>query len=213
LEGAQMKHRKNWWILVIVSFTIIIPFIAPYLTFDPDKSRVMITSESLQYPLLVTHIIFAFIALIAGFLQFVERIRLNKPKFHRCIGRVYVSSIFISGLLSFVVIYYIEDFTKAMAFLTLTILWLFTCWKGYRTAVKKRFKEHRIWMIRSFGITLVAVSGRILVPILLLIYAAFNGFTLPGGREKMVEEVLNVNIWAGLVLNFVIVEWIILSKK
>ncbi|CRH68593.1 Uncharacterised protein [Chlamydia trachomatis] len=29
----------------------------------------------------------------------------------------------------------------------------------------------------------------------------------------MIEEVLNVNIWAGLALNFVIVEWIILNKK
>jgi hypothetical protein len=36
---------------------------------------------------------------------------------------------------------------------------------------------------------------------------------LPEGRDKMIEEVLNVNIWAGLVLNFVIVEWMILNKK
>lgn len=25
----------------------------------------------------------------------------------------------------------------------------------------------------------------------------FNGFMLPEGRDKMIEEVLNVNIWAG----------------
>ncbi len=36
---------------------------------------------------------------------------------------------------------------------------------------------------------------------------------LPEGRDKMIEEVLNVNIWAGLALNFVIVEWMILNKK
>jgi hypothetical protein len=36
---------------------------------------------------------------------------------------------------------------------------------------------------------------------------------LPEGRDKMIEEVLNVNIWAGLVLNFVIVEWMIINKK
>lgn len=119
----------------------------------------------------------------------------------------------ISGLLSFVVIIYVEDFTKAVAFLTLTILWLFTSWKGYRTAVKKNFKEHRIWMMRSFGLTLVAVSGRILVPFLLLTYYIFNGFNLPEGRDRMIEEVLNVNIWVGIVVNFVIVEWMILKKN
>jgi hypothetical protein len=68
-------------------------------------------------------------------------------------------------------------------------------------------------MMRSFGITLVAVSARVLVPVLLITYYTFNGFMLPEGRDKMIEEVLNVNIWAGLVLNFVIVEWIILNKK
>jgi len=37
--------------------------------------------------------------------------------------------------------------------------------------------------------------------------------SLPGGREKMIEEVLNVNIWAGLSVNFIIVEWRILRKN
>jgi hypothetical protein len=89
---------------------------------------------------------------------------------------------------------------------------LVTCWKGYRSAVNKRFNEHRKWMIRSFGITLVAVSGRVLVPVLLLTYYTLNGFSLPGGRKMMVEEVLNINIWAGLILNFIIVEWFILKS-
>jgi hypothetical protein len=66
-------------------------------------------------------------------------------------------------------------------------------------------------MIRSFGLTLVAVSGRVVVPVLLLAYYTLNGFSLPGGREQMVEEVLNVNIWAGLILNFIVIEWMILK--
>ncbi|MBM7652434.1 hypothetical protein [Neobacillus cucumis] len=44
-------------------------------------------------------------------------------------------------------------------------------------------------MIRSFGVTLVAVSARLMVPVLLLVYYILNGFSLPAGREKMVEEV------------------------
>ena len=137
---------------------------------------------------------------------------MKNPKVHRYVGRIYVVSVFISGILALAVVFYIENFTKATAFL-LAILWLFTCWKGYRTAVNGQFHAHRIWMMRSFGITLVAVSARVLVPVLLITYYTFNGFMLPEGRDKMIEEVLNVNIWAGLVLNFVIVEWMILNKK
>jgi uncharacterized membrane protein len=165
-----MKQKKSWWILVFVSFGIMIPFIAPYLTLDSADSRISITSATVQYPVLVVHIVFAFIALIAGFLQFVDRIRLNRPKIHHYMGRVYVSSVFISGLLALVLVFYIEVFTKAVSFLALAVFWMFTSWKGYRAAVQKDFKEHRIWMIRSFSFTLVAVSGRLLVPVLLLTF-------------------------------------------
>ncbi|MBD0379994.1 DUF2306 domain-containing protein [Paenibacillus sedimenti] len=208
-----MKLSKSRWLLIIVSLGVIIPFMAPYLTFDPSMSRVPITSTSIQYPVLVGHILFAFIALVSGFFQFIDRIRIHKPIIHRYLGRIYVCSVFISGLLALVVIFYIEDFSKAISFLALSLIWLFTTWKGYRTAVRKRFDEHKKWMIRSFGMTLVAVSGRVLVPVLLFAYYTLNVFSLPGGREKMIEEVLNVNIWAGIILNFIIIEWMILKSS
>ncbi len=208
-----MKLKKSWWLLVIVSLGVIIPFVAPYLTLDPANSRVPINSTAIQFPLLVAHIVFACVALISGFFQFIERIRIHKPKIHRYLGRIYVSSVFISGLLALAVVFYIENFTKTTAFLALSLTWLFTTWKGYRAAVRTSFDEHRKWMIRSFGVTLVAVSGRILVPVLFLTYYILNGFSLPGGREKMIEDVLNINIWVGLVLNLIIVEWVILKSK
>jgi hypothetical protein len=39
-----------------------------------------------------------------------------------------------------------------------------------------------------------------------------NGFSLPGGGEKMIEEVLNSNIWGGFIVSFIIVEWMILKR-
>ncbi|WP_242698102.1 DUF2306 domain-containing protein [Bacillus sp. SD088] len=208
----MVKHKKSWWILIIVSIGVMLPFMYPYLTLDPAKSRVAITSTTIQYPVLVTHIALAFIALVAGFLQFVDRIRLKNPRLHRNIGRTYVVSVFISGLLAFVLYFYDENFTKALAFLVLAIAWLFTTLKAYRKAIQRHYDEHRKWMIRSFAITLVAVSARILVPVILFSYVIFHGFTLPGGRMQMTEEALKVNIWVGLILNITIVEWIILKR-
>lgn len=208
-----MKHRKGWWILVIVSFGVMIPFVAPYLLFDLDNSRIAMTTASKPFILLLVHIVFALMALITGFLQFIDRLRKNNPKIHRYIGRLYVGCVLISGMFSFVLVFFIEDFAKSVSFLVLTILWLVTTFKGYFKALKGNVNEHRIWMIRSFGITLVAVSGRIVVPVLLLTYYSLNAFTLPGGRDEMIEEVLNVNIWVGIVLNILIIEWMILAKS
>ncbi|MGG1677731.1 DUF2306 domain-containing protein [Neobacillus sp. NRS-1170] len=207
-----MNSKKMWWLLVIVSLGVMIPFVAPYFTLNPENSRITIKSPTIQYPVLVGHIVFACLAILSGFLQFIKRIRLHKPKAHRYLGRIYTGSVFISGLLAFVLIFYAENFTKAVALLVLSMLWLYTCWKGFRAAVRKEINEHRRWMVRSFGVTLVAVSARLLVPVLLLSYYLLNGFSLPEGREKMVEEALNVNIWVGLMLNFIIIEWRILNR-
>src|SRR5699024_5185839 len=162
-----------------------------------SRSRVEITSISVQYSALVIHIILAFIALVTGFIQFIESIRLTKPKLHRYIGRIYVISILISGLLAFVLFFYSENYSKAMAFVVLDVLLLFRPWMADRKAVIRNFREHRICMIRSFGITLVGVSARLPVPLLLVSYAILNGFSLPGGRDQMIYEVLNMNIGIG----------------
>ncbi|SDX57678.1 DUF2306 domain-containing protein [Paenibacillus sp. CF384] len=208
-----MRTNKRWWILLVVSLGVMIPFMFPYLTFNSDNSRVSISSKAIQYPALVAHICFAFVALLTGWSQFAQQIRRKYPRVHRQLGRVYVGSVFLSGMLSLVVILYVEDFTKAVSFLVLTGLWLFTSWKGYRTAVHRKFDEHRMWMIRSYGVTLVAVCARLAVPILLLTYGVLNGFSLPEGREGMIEEVLNVNIWTAIVIDLVLVEWVILTKR
>lgn len=207
-----MKINKKWWFLIIVSLGVMVPFVAPYLTLNPSNSRVA-TSSTIQYLLLITHILFACVALITGFFQFIDRIQIESPKVHRYSGKVYVMSVLISGVIGLVYVFYIKNFSKAISFLVLSLLWVFTCWKGYRAAVKGNFDDHRKWMIRNFGVTLIAVSGRLVMPLLLLAYYVLNGFSIPGGRVEMVEEALNINIWVGIVVNFMIVDWIILKSK
>ncbi|TVY07813.1 DUF2306 domain-containing protein [Paenibacillus cremeus] len=208
-----MKASKSWWLLLVVSLAVIIPFAAPYFTFNPSHSRVPIASPELQFPLLVGHIGLAFLALLTGMIQFLDSVRIKSQGFHRTMGRVYVCSVMLSGLLALAVIAYVDNFAKATSFLALALVWLFTTWKGYRSAVRKQWDQHRQWMIRSYGVTLVAVTGRLVVPLLLLIDLVLHGFSLPGGREQMIDEVLNVNIWVGLLVNFILIEWKMLKTK
>ena len=46
----------------------------------------------------------------------------------------------------------------------LAILWIGFTLLGWRSAVKGRFVEHRRWMIRSWALTLAAVTLRIYLP-------------------------------------------------
>ncbi|MGO4268343.1 DUF2306 domain-containing protein [Paenibacillus sp. TAF58] len=207
--------KKLGIFLCIIIIGVAIAAIYPYATLNPADSRVKLnTAFSLHYTVLVLHIGFAFIALVSGLFQFHRRFRNNYPAWHRALGRVYVVSVTIGGLLGLVMTLYIESFTKAMAFVALSLLWLLTTWKGFRYAVKKQIDEHRVWMIRSYAITLVATSARLVVPICILLYLAMQGFDLPaGGREQMVADILEINIWVGLLINLIGVEWFLLRAS
>ncbi|MCD1257262.1 DUF2306 domain-containing protein [Paenibacillus athensensis] len=208
------KLTKREWLLPLISLAVIVPFMAPYFTLDPARSRIEVGPDGLQFPVLVAHIATAFVALVLGFIQLLEPLRRSRPGLHRRLGRGYAMCVLLSGLLALIVTAYITDFGKAVSFITLSLLWLFTTLLGVRAARRRQWEAHRRWMYRSFAFTLVAVSGRLLVPLLLLLlYAALHGFALPGGREAMVEAVLNVNIWAGLVLNLIVTEWLVLGRS
>ncbi|WP_274653893.1 DUF2306 domain-containing protein [Paenibacillus humicola] len=207
-----IKPGRSLTILAILSLGIMIPFSVPYLTLNPDASRLPIASQ-IQFLLLVAHIGTALLALAAGFPQFYAPVRTARPRLHRLIGYVYAGSVGISGFLAIALLAYEQQFVRACSFLTLDALWLFTTWKGCRAAAGRNFRAHRVWMIRSFGMTLVAVSARALVPLLILLYLALNRFTLPDGRAGMIDSVLTVNIWAGLAADFIIVEWVLFRKN
>ncbi|NOV02596.1 DUF2306 domain-containing protein [Paenibacillus planticolens] len=201
--------------VILIILGVAVAAVFPYVTLNPANSRVELNGNfPLFYTFLVLHIGTALLALVSGLFQFSERFRIRFPARHRVLGRIYVVSVMVSGCLGLVITVYVDNFTKAMAFLALSFLWLFTTWKGFRYAVSKQFPEHRIWMIRSYAVTLVATSARLIVPLCMLLYAAMRGFHLPeGGIQQMVAEILQVNIWIGLLINFCLVEWVLLKPR
>lgn len=204
--------RKKSIVAIIIIIGVAIAAIFPYVTLHPANSRIALNgSFPLHYTVLMIHIATAFVALVSGLFQFHSALRTKYPARHRALGRIYVYSVMLSGLLGLVLTFYADSFTKALAFLALSLLWLLTTWKGFRYAVKGQMTEHRSWMIRSYAVTLVATTARVIVPVCILLYLAFHGFQLPsGGREQMIAEILDVNVWIGLLVNLLVVEWIIL---
>lgn len=205
------RKRKNIWILIAVIMLGAAGFaVAPYLLFDPSHSRVkLIPSFTMHFPLLLVHIFSSFIALAVGWVQFIPSIRDNHRHIHRLFGRIYLGCVAIGGVTGIIVGMYTSSYIRQMAFLTLAFLWLFTGWKGYRAVRKKSFEEHRLWMIRNYAITLVASTARIVTPICILIFLLGQEGSKGQGVQFVLDNVLEVNIWLGLVINIVISEWIL----
>ncbi|WP_409346740.1 DUF2306 domain-containing protein [Paenibacillus sp. MBLB4367] len=184
--------------------------VAPYVLFDPGQSRVSLNASfNLHYPLLLVHIFASLFALLVGWLQFLPGLRTGRPYVHRMVGRFYLGFVAIGSATGLVVGMYTSSYNRQMAFLILVALWGITGWKGYWTARQKRFEAHGVWMTRNYAVTLVAASARIVTPICILIYLAGHRDMPFQGVEPILKQVLEVNIWVGLVVNVVIAEWMI----
>lgn len=146
-----------------------------------------------------THVFTSILVLVAGFTQFSKKFLKQQPKLHRTVGYVYVINILMvtgpSGLLmSF---YANGGVSSQTAFVLLSVLWIgFTAMALYK-AIKKDFTAHRIFMIRSFALTLSAITLRCW-KVLLVNFTDIQ----PMDRYRIIA-------WLGWTLNLIIAEWII----
>lgn len=146
-----------------------------------------------------THVFTSILVLVAGFTQFSKKFLKQQPNLHRTVGYIYVINILMvtgpSGLLmSF---YANGGVSSQTAFVLLSVLWMgFTAMALYK-AIKKDFTAHRIFMIRSFALTLSAITLRCW-KVLLVNFTDIQ----PMDRYRIIA-------WLGWTLNLIIAEWII----
>jgi uncharacterized membrane protein len=207
----KLRKQVRWALVALSAVGVAAAAAAPYLRFDPAASRVVLQpSFPLHFPLLLVHIFSSVIALVTGPVQFLDRLRLRRPTLHKIIGRLYLGGVLIGGSTGLVIGLYTDSFIRQIAFLTLAVLWLFTGWKAYRTVRQRRFADHRLWMIRNYAMTMVAVTARIAVPLLILVLFLRGDATADNLRELM-PEAIGVGVWLGLVVNLALAEWVIAS--
>ena len=121
--------------------------------FESDflRGRELYFSGSYQWAFYV-HIAAGPLALFLGMILISERFRLRFPKWHRRLGRIQVVNILFllvpSGLW---MAYRAEAGSVAgLGFATLAAVTGTSVVLGWRTAVQRRFAEHRRWMCRCF---------------------------------------------------------------
>ncbi len=153
-----------------------------------------------------THVFTSMLVLIVGFTQFSKKVLKHYPRLHRTMGYIYVIDILmVTGPAGLLMSFYANGgISSQIAFVLLSFLWIsFTALALYK-AIKKDFKAHRFFMIRSYALTLSAVSLRCCKVVL----ATFTHIT-PLDRYRIIA-------WLGWVLNLLIAEWIIykyINKK
>ncbi len=117
-------------------------------------------------PWLDVHVAGAATALLIGPFQFLHGLRARHRWLHRWMGRTYVIACLVGGVGGLVMAFGSTAGPIATAgFGGLGLIWIFANIQGWRLAMARRFDDHRAWMIRSFALTLAAVTLRLYLPL------------------------------------------------
>lgn len=149
------------------------------------------------------HVYASFWVLFAGFTQFSRRLMKRNPGLHRIFGYIYVTDvILITGPAGLLMGFYANGgITSRVAFVLLALLWIYCTVMALVKARQKDFRSHRAFMIRSYALTLSALTLRAWK------YAITNTWELPP------MDVYRSVAWLGWVPNLLLAELMIQRFK
>lgn len=101
-------------------------------------------------------------ALCLGATQFSTRLRHRAVQVHRFLGRSYVIAVAVSAPLGIVVTILRNERPLQAAVITQALLWFLTTAVAFYCIRRRNFQQHRQWMIRSYAITLIFVTDRVI---------------------------------------------------
>ena len=149
------------------------------------------------------HITASLFALTLGPFQFVPSLRAARPSLHRWIGRIYVAACLIGGLSGGAIAMFSSSGPIAGAgFLALAAFWLLFTGLAFIAVLGRDFVAHERWMVRSFALTLAAVTLRLYLPI---------GVNLNNGEFTLPYTII---AWACWVPNLIVAEiWLATRRR
>jgi hypothetical protein len=167
LAPGALPARLGWWLIAIVcavygawALSTGLAEVAFLLGSAPEEKH-------RATPLIFTvHALAGAVALLAGPLQFHPRIRRHR-RVHRSTGLAYVGSVWLAS--SFAILdalaFAVSVPSKAVFTLTASAWFAITTVAFFRARARD-FGRHREWMIRSFALSLFAVTFSLWVPVL-----------------------------------------------
>lgn len=149
---------------------------------------------------LYIHIFTAILALIIGPFQIFLKPTNARRRRHRLLGYVYVISITISGIVSiYLSLFATGGWIAGLGFMLLNVLWVVTTLNSVRKIMIKDIQAHKAWMLRSYSLTFAAVTLRLWLAPLVLMFGDF-------------EVGYRVVAWVSWIPNLLVIEAVIRRK-
>lgn len=172
--------KKGLWIL-FASFALLIG-LYPTIYFLIDRKFGLLNSKPVELLTNILwnigfylHIIFGGIALFIGWTQFSPKMRNRRMALHRKLGKVYVAAVLISAFAGICIGFFATGgWVSSAGFICLGIIWFYTTLKAYLHIKRGEIQKHQKMMIYSYAACFAAVTLRIWLPILTMVYGDFS---------------------------------------
>lgn len=187
------------YLMVLITFQYIpIDFDAAFLRIKQNE----IVLVHYQWAFFI-HVYSSIFLLLAGFTQFSSYIRAQFPVIHRKLGMAYVILIvLLASPTGLVMAFYANGgLWSRISFSLLAVIWFIFTLKAFTSALKKNWTSHKNFMLRSYALTLSAISLRLFKWIIV------STFALPP------MDTYKIVAWAGWVVNLLIIEVYIAKRK
>jgi uncharacterized membrane protein len=200
------RTNRRWFApalaLIVVAFLAV--SLPPYFT---GGTRVPATF-AFHYPLLVSHVMFASVAMVAAVAQIWPRLRSRHPALHRRVGRTYVYTAVPAAVCAMI----IGAATPFGPFLAvsnvfLAALWLWFTINGYLAGRQRRFADHRRHMLRSAALALSIITNRIWTPILFVAFQPLQDSVFHGNEEHYLWFAAGLGASLGWTIPLAAVQW------
>ncbi len=192
-------------ILLVFSW-LMLKLTLPYFTFEYDVSF-LLTKQSILHVVswrwaFYIHISTSLIVLFTGIFQFVNYLLVHYPRLHRILGKIYIITVlFFSAPSGLMMSFYANGGLWAkVSFVIVSLLWWIFSFVAYQKIKRRKVKQHIDFMIRSYALTLSAISLRlyvILIPQIIHLHS---------------YEMYTLVAWLSWVPNLLMAELIIRSR-
>ena len=171
------------------------------MSFAPELRPSFVRALFAERPVAAfVHFMGGAIALIAGTFQLNSRLRTRFIGVHRLFGRVYIVAVVIGGVAALVLaLHSFGGLIAHVGFGLLAVCWIGSTLNAYRHIRQRNLSTHRNWMIRSYALTLAAVTLRIYLP-----SSQLAGIPMTAAYP--------VIAWLCWVPNLLIAEWFVRSR-
>jgi len=202
-----IKYSKYLlWIGYIYFSYLLLLITLQYIPYHTDVAFLRIKQEVIvlnHYKIaFFTHVYTSIFLMIFGALQFSNYIQKTHIKLHRISGWFYVGILLLlSGPSGLVMSYYANGGLVAqVSFLLLSTFWMLFTFLSFYFILKKQVIQHQKFAIRSFALTLSAISLRLFKYLLVFFF------------EPLPMDAYRIAAWSSWTFNILVAELIIYYK-